>query len=363
MRTKWLSSLVTAFLVFCCLSLTASACTNITVRTKSGDIIRGRTLELGGDLESQMLVIPKGSALSGYGPKGDLDGMKWTATYSAAGLNGLNLPIIVDGLNDQGLSGGMLMFPTFAQSQTFDAAKLDKTISAEQVLTWALTQFATVEEVRAALPDIQVIDVALPDVPAFPVHFIFTDRSGKSIVVEYTDGNLNIYDNPLGVLTNSPPFPWHEINLRNYVNLTITNVPPVKLDGLELAPLGSGDSLHGMPGDFTPPSRFIRATIYSQALPELDSAEEAVLETFHVMNQFDIPPGLVPGNPVTSSPGEELLQEQTQWTIVIDQSNLKLYVTTLQDRGIQVFDLGSIDESKGIQTFPLATETTFTPIG
>lgn len=203
MRKTWLSSLVTAVILFCCVSLNAAACTNITLRTTGGDVIRGRTMELGGDLESEMLVIPKGTPLSGYGPNGDQDGMQWTSTYSAAGLNGFHLPIIVDGLNDQGLSGGMLMFPTFAKSQTFDAAKQDKTISAEQVLTWALTQFATVDEVRAGLQDIQVIDVALPDVPAFPLHYIFTDKSGSSIVAEYTNGNLNIYDNPLGVLTKS----------------------------------------------------------------------------------------------------------------------------------------------------------------
>lgn len=363
MRKKWLSSLVTALVVFCCISLGASACTNITLRTKSGDVIRGRTMELGGDLESEMLVIPKGVKLSGYGPNGDQDGLQWTATYSAAGLNGFHLPIIVDGLNDQGLSGGMLMFPTFAKSQTFQSDKLDKTISAEQVLTWALTQYATVAEVRAALPDIQVIDVGLPDVPAFPLHYIFTDTSGKSIVAEYTDGNLNIYDNPLGVLTNSPPFPWHEINLRNFVNLTITNVPPVDLEGLELEPLGSGQSLHGMPGDFTPPSRFVRATIFSQAAPKLDNAEDGVLEAFHIMNQFDIPPGIVPGNPATTPAGTKPEMELTQWTIVIDQTNRKIYVTTLQNRGVQVFDLNTIDEAKGMQQLPLASETTITPIG
>jgi choloylglycine hydrolase len=363
MRKRWLSSLVTALVVFCCVSLNAAACTNITLRTTGGDVVRGRTMELGGNLESEMLVIPKGSPLSGYGPTGDQDGLQWTAAYNVAGLNGFHLPFIVDGLNDQGLSGGMLMFPTFARSQTFDAAKLDKTISAEQVLTWALTQYATVDEIRAALPEIQVIDVSLPSVPAFPLHYIFTDKSGKSIVAEYTDGTLDIYDNPLGVLTNSPPFPWHEINLRNFVNLTITNVPSVDLDGLELAPLGSGESLHGLPGDFTPPSRFVRATIYTHAAPQLDSAEETVLEAFHIMNQFDIPPGIVSGNPATTPAGEKPEQELTQWTVVIDQSNLKIYVTTLQNRGIQVFDLSTIDESKGVQQLPLASETTITAIG
>lgn len=363
MHRKWVSSLVAAFMVFCVASLSAAACTNITLHTKSGDIIRARTMELAGDLESEMLVIPKGAKLAGLGPDAAENGLQWEAKYSAAGLNGYHLPVIIDGLNDQGLSGGMLMFPTFAKSQTFDAAKLDATISNIQVMTWALTQFATVDEIRAALPTIQVIDVSPANVQDFPLHYIFTDKSGKSLVAEYTNGELAMYDNALGVLTNSPPFPWHEINLRNFVNLTITNVPPVDLAGAEYAPIGSGESLHGMPGDFTPPSRFVRATIYSQSADKLDTAEETVLEAFHIMNQFDIPPGIVPGNPATTPAGQTPEQELTLWTIVTDATNGMIYVTTLQNRGIQSFDLASIDPSKGIVSFPLVAETAITPVG
>ncbi len=244
-RRKRLSSLVPALVVFCCVSLNAGACTNIFLRTQGDEVTRARTTELAGDLECEMLVIPKGTAMEGYGPAGEPTGLKWTITCSTAGLNGDHLPITVDGLNDQGLTGGMLMNPTF---------------------------------------------------------------------VEY-------------------------------------------------APLGSGESLHGMPGDFTPPSRFVRATIYSQVAPKLATAEDTALEAFHIMNQFDIPPGVAPGNPVATPAGETPLQELTLWTVVVDTANLKIYVTTLKDRGVQVFELSSIDETQGIQQFPLATETTITPIG
>lgn len=118
-----------------------------------------------------------------------------------------------------------------------------------------------------------------------------------------------------------------------------------------------------MPGEFTPPSRFVRATMYSQAAPKRDTSEDAVLEAFHIMNQFDIPPGIVPGNPAITPAGEKPEQELTRWTIVNDQANLKIYVTTLQNRGVQVFDLSTIDVSQSIQQLPLATEPTMTPIG
>ena len=93
-----------------------------------------------------------------------------------------------------------------------------------------------------------------------------TDASGKSIVIEYVGGKLNVFDDPLGVVTNSPSFDWHMANLRNYVNFSMTNVPPVKLGSVKLEPFGQGSGMLGLPGDFTPPSRFVRAVAFSQSV-------------------------------------------------------------------------------------------------
>ena len=92
------------------------------------------------------------------------------------------------------------------------------------------------------------------------------DATGKSIVIEYVGGQLHVHDNPLGVLTNSPSFDWHMTNLRNYIKFSLTNVPPLQLGGVKLARFGQGSGMLGMPGDFTPPSRFVRAVAYSQSV-------------------------------------------------------------------------------------------------
>lgn len=312
-------------------------------------------------MQSQVLILPKGTAQTGYGPDGQQNGLQWTSQYTVAGLNGFHVDLIIDGLNEQGLSGGMLMFPSFAASQPADPDQLDRTIAAEQLVSWALTQFATVAEVKAALPDVRVIDVALPPLPVFPVHFIFTDKTRQSLVVEYVGGEVTTYDNPIGVLTNSPPFPWHETNLRNYINLSVNDVPPVSLDGIKLEPIGTGGSLVGMPGDFTPPSRFIRATILSQAAPRLETADEMVLEAFHIMNQFDLPPGVVPvnANTPTSDPNEA---EHTQWTVVMDLATPRLFVSTMDNRGIQMVDLAKIEPTASVQHLDLSPTTAITDL-
>jgi choloylglycine hydrolase len=124
---------------------------------------------------------------------------------------------------------------------------------------------------------------------SFPGHFVVHDSTGASVVIEPVDKTLKIYDNPLGVMANSPTFDWHVTNLRNYVNLTTTNVPPIEMSGIKLSQFGQGSGMRGIPGDFTPPSRFVRAVAFSQSAEKLATAEETVPQVFHIMNAFDIP--------------------------------------------------------------------------
>jgi penicillin V acylase-like amidase (Ntn superfamily) len=100
-----------------------------------------------------------------------------------------------------------------------------------------------------------------------------------------------IRDNLLGVLTISPTFDWHVTNLRNYVNLTVTNVSQVALSGINRDGLGQGTGMLGLPGDFTPPCRFIRAVAFAQTALPVATAEEEILQAFDNLNQFDIPKG------------------------------------------------------------------------
>ena len=136
---------------------------------------------------------------------------------------------------------------------------------------WLLGNFASVDEVKANFDKVVLAPVVLDAIKQVPpVHFVVQDRSGKAVVIEPLNKSLKIYDNPLGVLTNSPTFDWHMTNLRNYVNLSATNVPPLNLGGVTLAQFGQGSGLRGLPGDFTPPSRFVRAVAFSQSAIQSD---------------------------------------------------------------------------------------------
>lgn len=167
-----------------------------------------------------------------------------------------------------------------------------------------------------------------------PFHYVIYDKNGRSLVIEPIDGKLVTYDNPIGVFTNSPSFDWHMTNLRNFINLTPLNAPTLKIEGIELAPFGQGSGMVGMPGDFTPPSRFVRAAIYSITANPSDTSDEAVFQAFHILNQFDIPVGAV-----RAKEGNTVYFDYTLVTSVKDPQSLKYYFKTYDDQQIRVVDL------------------------
>jgi choloylglycine hydrolase len=350
MQNRWARSSLLACLMALVLVGHAAACTGITLTAADGSVVRGRTLEFAQPMNSNVILIPRGIAFTGTTPDGKQEGLKWTAKYAAAGANGGDLPILVDGLNEKGLSGGIFYFPGFAGYQDVAADEMDQALAPWEVLTRALTSFATVDEVKAALPDIKVDSATLGawnQVP--PTHMIVTDASGQSVVVEYVDGELHLYDKLLGVFTNSPTFDWQLTNLRNYITISPNPQQAIDIDTVNLDPLSTGGNLFGMPGDFSSPSRFVRATVYAHLAPQQATGEAAVMAGFHILDQFDIPKGSVP-EPKGSEPPFEV----TEWTTMSDLKALKFYIWTEDDRAMRTLDLTQVDlKGSEIQTFKL----------
>jgi len=274
-------------------SPTVEACTGIQLVAKDGGVVAARTLEFGFDLQSNVLIVPAGTAFTGSTPDG-AKGIRYETKYGIAGANAVGLPVIIDGLNEKGLYVGIFYFPSFASYPEATRENQSRAMAPHEYATWLLGNFATVEEVKANFDKVVLLPVVLDAIKqAPPVHFVVHDRTGKSVVFEPIDRKLRIYDNPLGVVTNSPTFDWHMTNLRNYINLIAINVPQVDLDGLKLAQFGQGSGMHGLPGDFSPPSRLVRAVAFTQAAPRSETAQETVLQAFHILNNFDIPVGAV----------------------------------------------------------------------
>ena len=326
------------------------ACTGILLTAEDGTVVHARTLEFGLDLQSNVLMVPRGWARVGTTPN-RADGLKWKARYASLGANGAGLPFIFDGLNEMGLAVGTFYFPTTAGYMPYAAADASKTLAPWEVGSWLLENFATVAEVRANIGRVVVPEVVFKAwgfVP--PVHYVVHDASGTSIVIEYVAGKLNVHDDPLGVMTNSPAFDWQMTNLRNYVNFSMSDHPPVRLGSVTLTPFGQGSGMLGMPGDFTPPSRFVRAAAFSQSVLPAKTGIEAVLQAFHVLNDFDIPKGSARAKDAHGN----VSADYTLWTSANDLKAKRFYFRTFENSQIRMVDLLKMNlDAKGIVTIPM----------
>ncbi len=313
------------------------ACTGVQVRTKDGTVITGRTMEFGRPMDSDVLIVPRGRAYNGTAP-GEKPGLRWTTKYGVVGMNGLKLPQVVDGVNEQGLGVGLFYFPGYAKYQTVSESNVQDVVAPWELGTYLLTTCANVEEAVQAAQRVVVAPTVFTTwgfTP--PAHYRLQDASGKAAVLEHVDGKLKVHDNPLGVITNAPTFDWHMTNLQNYINISPTGVQPTEVGTVKLAPLGVGSGMLGLPGDFTSPSRFVRAVAFSQSAVPVASATDGVKQVFHILNTFDIPRGAVR----VSTDGKTV--EETQWTSVTDLTNRKFYFRTFDNSQIRVIDLKKCD--------------------
>ncbi len=322
----------------------ADACTALHLTAKDGGVVVGRTMEFGLDVKSDGVIVPAGVKLSSSLPKEE-GGIKYKTKYGLVGLNFMGKHMVVDGMNEKGLYVGALYLPGYAHYPKVEAKTASKSMAPEDYVAWLLSNFSSVEEVKKNYNKVILVQHPQKEIggESFPGHFLVTDKSGASVVIEPLKGGLKIYDNPLGVLTNSPTFDWHMINLSNYVNLSAVNVPKINLKNKKIKSFGQGSGLVGIPGDYTPPSRFVRAVAFSHAAIQLPTAKETFTEVFHVMNSFDIPLGTV-----REVQGDKIHYDYTQWTSVADLKNLVYGVKTYTDQSIRVIDVKkALEAAKG----------------
>ena len=320
----------------------ASACTGITLKAKDGAVVYGRSMEWGSfDLLSRVWIIPRGQEFTGSTPDGK-PGLKWKTTLGVAAIDALEKDLAADGLNEKGLAVGVFFHPGFAKYQKYDSAKAAQSISPSEVALLLLTTCSNINEVRKKLEEIRVVPVVEKAFGSvLPLHFLVTEPTGKAVVVEYLKGKLTFFDAPLGIITNAPAYDWHMTNLRNYVNISPVALPSKKIQDLDFAPLGAGSGMIGLPGDFTPPSRFIRAVAFTQTARPTDTGEETVYEVFRILDNFNLPLGSAEG----SEHGGDLsgMRSSTIWTTVTDAKNKVLYYHTQHNRRVRKIDLSRID--------------------
>jgi choloylglycine hydrolase len=322
---------------------TARSCTGLSLQSEDGAVIVGRTVEwaLSDAQHNRIAIFPRGKTFLALTPDG-ANGKTWTGRHGFLSMTAYGQDYGPDGMNEEGLYVGMYYLPGFAEYASYDPDLADRSLSVGDFMQWMLSSFRTVADVRRDLDRIRVINVQDDRFGGaeLPFHWKVSDPSGESIIIELVEGGqMKIHDAFLGVITNSPTYDWHLTNLRNYLHLSADPRAPLDLGDLHLSPLGAGSGMLGLPGDFTPPSRFIRAAALTASARPLADGREAVFEAFRILDSFNIPLGATV--PRGSLPDD--IPGATQITSVSDLTSRRYYYHTMFNRQVRMIDLKKID--------------------
>lgn len=334
-------------------------CTGINIDSEDSGAVFARTIEYGeSDLLSKLVISPKNKTFSSLLPNTKDNGLKWTAKYGYVGISVMDDRFIAEGMNEAGLSAGLFYFPHYGSLSKYDKKHKDKSLVDMQFISYLLSSYKNVDEVKKGIKNITLVNIGYnkDGSPLPTAHYRVGDSSGKSIVIEIINGGeVMIYDNKVGVLTNSPDFTWHVKNLNNYINLSAGNSSEYE-SGEKIFSFGAGTAALGLPGDITPPSRFVRAFFYKSTMPTPKTSKDAVKNAFVILNNFEIPIWIEYSKEHQNYIPKELISA-TQWTSASDLKQKAFYYKTANNAQVRKIDLSKINFSKtSYKVLPLDEE-------
>ena len=306
----------------------------------------GRTLDLEYTYDEHIVITPRRF------PFRYLDLPTDTDHYAMIGIATImdGYPLYYDACNEHGLGIAGLNFVGNAVYRPWEEGMYN--LAQFELIPWLLGRCRNLADAKTELMRINLLDISFRrDLPVARLHWMLSDKSG-SIVVEPSADGLCIYDNPIGVLANNPPFQSQMENLSLYQNLTAEELPsPRFAKNFMHAPISRGTGALGLPGDWTSPSRFVRAAFAKLNATQKENAEDSINQFFHILGAVEQIEGCLKlGNSL----------ERTQYTSCYDTARGICYCKTYENHRITAVPLhnDSIDSSR-LQSYPLVKKEQF----
>lgn len=326
-------------------------CTCFSWETEDGKHLLGRTYDQCGNLkENRIAVVPRNYPLRLEINEQSQRYIRSRYGFAGMAVMGLASPVMVDGINEMGVMGGLLNYPGYA---AYDVVRDSRHMNIHPgfLTGYLLSQCASVEEAACILPSLNLTGEKIFGYE-MTVHYIFSDRTGETIIIEPDKEGLQIHRNTIGVMTNSPGYQWQQTNLCNYASVSNLLVASrdyidVKLRG---AAVSSGGGF-GLPGDYSSPSRFVRMAVLKHYAIKGRDEVDGVSRMFQQFAAVNIPEGIVMRQ--EKEDGEEVSYDQTLCISAMCAESGNYYFSTCKNRRISAVGLTGIERKQDITYFEL----------
>lgn len=313
-------------------------CTAINFKTK--DHYFGRNLDLEYTYQETVAVTPRNYPFR-FWMAGTID-----SHYAMIGMAYVvdGYPLYYEATNEKGVSVAGLMFAGNAHYP--EPAEGKDNIPPFEFVPWILTQCKDMHGVRKLLKRVNLANISFSEeLPLTPLHWMISYKE-ESLVVESIQDGLHVYENPVGVLANNPPFPIQLWNLNNYMGMT-RETPENRFSGrLPLATYSKGMGALGLPGDLSSASRFVRAAFVLHNSLCGESEEESVGQFFHILTAVEQQKGCVRV--------KEEEYEVTAYSSCCNTDKGIYYYTTYGNRQISAIDMQKDDlEGDSVKSYSL----------
>ena len=308
----------------------------------------GRNLDLDWHFGEQVAVVPENALLTFK----EEASMKQHYAMMGMAFVADQQPLFAEAINEKGLGMAGLNFPGYAVYPPA-VQKGKNNVTPYEIITWTLAQFESVDEAVKAYENLNLVAINYSnDIGINPLHWILADKD-RTVTVESTEEGLKIYDNPFDVLTNNPDFKFHMQHISNFMGLSTKQPASNFKDSVHLKAFGQGLGAFGLPGDFSPTSRFVKAAFVAAHGGDYGNkeGENPVCQFFHILDSVKVVDGAVDtGNGM----------ERTLYTCCMDAENFLYYYKTYENPNIGVIRGRNVDlQGEKIVVYPLVREPNF----
>lgn len=313
-------------------------CLALTLKNKKANVF-GRNMDIDTSFGQQVVITPRNYIWNYRFQKSNKQ------NYAMIGMafpfkdienNSTLYPLYAEAVNEKGLACAGLNYPETAHYFEPGEIKNGFEITPYEVVGWILSNFTNIKDLKKFIKKNNIVIVNKPiskNLPVAPLHFIVVDKN-ESIVIEPNKDGIQMYDNPIGVLSNNPSFDWHLYNLSMYQNLVNLQKDEVSWSNYSLKTFGQGFGTVGLPGDLTPPSRFVRAAFYKSVSNVGDTLDSLITEFFHILDASAMPRGSVK---VETNHGTN--DDITLYSCCMDLDECVYYYKTYNNNQINVIDI------------------------